>query len=87
MTSNVNLLIIHKMSCDAIPKSGGVADAIGFLANKDAIMETTRRATQWVKDVIALVKTAPDNPYGDDDEAIAGAILKKLTEKKQEALK
>ncbi len=83
MTSAVNRLIIRKISCDAIPPGGGFADAIGFLTNKDAITETARRATQWVKDAIAAVKAAPDNPYGDDDEAIASSILAKLEEKKR----
>ena len=27
---------------------------------------------------LQLVKAAPDNPYGDDDEAIAIAILEKI---------
>jgi hypothetical protein len=32
-----------------------------------------------------LVKAAPDNPYGDDDEAIAGAILAGIEERKRAA--
>jgi hypothetical protein len=35
-----------------------------------------------VEQAIAVVKTAPDNPFG-DDEAIAGEILRRVDEKKQ----
>jgi hypothetical protein len=37
-----------------------------------------REATAWVEQALAAVKSARDNPYGDDDEAIAGEILRQV---------
>ncbi len=45
-----------------------------------------REATVWVEAAIAVVKTAPDNPYRSDEE-IAGAILKGIEEKQKAAKK
>jgi hypothetical protein len=66
---NVRKLIVHKMSLLMIPPGS---------------KEPARDATAWVEQAIAVVKTAPDNPYGDDDEAIAGAILEGIEAKKRE---
>ena len=30
---------------------------------------------------IEIIKTAPDNPFGSDDELIAGELLKKIAER------
>jgi hypothetical protein len=35
-----------------------------------------REATAWVEQALTAVKTAPDNPHGDTDEAIAEEILR-----------
>lgn len=58
----------------AIPSGGGLADGMGFLSSPERVGDAARQATEWVNDAIAVVKTAPDNPYGSDEE-IAGAIL------------
>jgi lysozyme family protein len=71
------------MSHDAIPDGGGLQDGIAFLLNQDAMNEGYRRASKWVQEAIDAVKSAPDNPYGDNDEAIAEAILAKLDEKRR----
>lgn len=78
MTTNINRLIARKISIDAVPKGGGFQDAIGFLMNPTAIYETAKRAKEWVGAAIQAVKDAPDNPYGDNDEVIAGVILEEI---------
>jgi hypothetical protein len=79
---NVKKLICHKISLDAVPPGGGFQSAIEFLSDKDRIVSSARSATQWVETALAAVKAAPGNPYGDDDEAIAGEILRQIEEKK-----
>ena len=83
MTRSVQRLVIRKMSHEAIPDGGGLQDGIAFLLNQDAMNEGYRRAYKWVQEAIDAVKSAPDNPYGDNDEAIADAILAKLDEKRR----
>lgn len=73
MGPNVKKLIITKMARDMVPDGGGLADGI------NALQDTTtyaRTATKWVHCVIQEVKDARNNPYGDDDEAIAAEILR-----------
>lgn len=77
----VNRLIIYKMSCDAVPTGGGIADAIAWLAKPGAIGTSAREAEKWVSEAIAAVKSAPDNKWSDDDEAIAGEILARISER------
>lgn len=76
---NVKKLIIRKMSLDAIPPGGGFQDGIEFLAS-NRLAESGRNAAEWVQQALAVFKTAPDNPYGDDDEAIAGELLRRIEE-------
>ncbi|KKL17574.1 hypothetical protein LCGC14_2484200 [marine sediment metagenome] len=77
---NVKKLIIRKMSKDMVPDGGGLPDALVALATPGNLSKVAGEATKWVEAAIAVVKTAPDNPYGDDDEAIAEAVLKGLGE-------
>lgn len=81
MGPNVKKLIIRKMSVDAIPSNGGLADGLKFLSSAESIRNGCRDATQWVADAIAAVKAAPNNHFGDDDEAIAGEILRQIEER------
>jgi phosphosulfolactate phosphohydrolase-like enzyme len=55
---------------------------LDFLMNKERVIEGAQKATAWVQGAIAVIKTSPDNPFGDDDEAIAGEILKRLKERR-----
>jgi spore coat polysaccharide biosynthesis protein SpsF (cytidylyltransferase family) len=64
-----------------IPPDGGLADGIRELSSAENIGKRCREATAWVEEALAVVKTAPDNPYA-DDEAIAGAILEKIEKRK-----
>lgn len=34
-----------------------------------------------MQEALRIFKTAPDNPFGDDDEAIAGELLQKIEER------
>lgn len=78
MGPNVKRLIAYKMSFDAIPPGGGFAAGVDFLLSPGRLAQSGQAAVDWVKQSISLVKSAPDNPYGDDDEAIAGALLERL---------
>lgn len=84
MGPNVKKLICRKLSLIAIPPGGGLANGIQFLMSKDNILAGAKEATQWVEQAIAVVKMTPDNPYGNDDEAIAGAILNGIEKRKAE---
>jgi len=82
--TNVKKLIIHKMSLDAIPSGGGVADGLKFLTDKEKISKTLREANEWAKQAILIVKKAKEpNPFKKaSDEDIAGEILRKIEEKR-----
>ncbi|GAB4434199.1 MAG: hypothetical protein Kow00120_00420 [Anaerolineae bacterium] len=71
-------LIFHKVARDAVPPGDGIAAGIAFLSDVAGMKASFRAAFAWADAVIAAVKAAPDNPYGDDDEAIAAAILDRL---------
>lgn len=77
---NMRSLVIRKVARDAIPSGGGFADGVEFLMNPEKVAATHREALAWADQAIAVMKTAPDNPYGDDEEVIAGAILKAIAE-------
>ena len=80
--SNISKLIVTKMAHDAIPNNGGLKDAVKFLSNRDIMLATAKNAKAFVQNAIAAIKAAPDNPYGNDDEAIAGAILAEIAKKR-----
>jgi len=78
---NMKRLLAIKVSRDAIPNGGGFASGLEFLMNPERIKEVSLKSLEWCDQAIAAVKSAPDNPYGDDEEVIAGAILEKMGEK------
>lgn len=83
---NVKRLIVHKMSLLAIPVGSGkdsLSLGVEALTNRGKFASIAAEASDWVRKAIAVMKTAPDNPYGDDDEAIAGALLKGIEEREQ----
>jgi len=75
---NFMQLAIHRVARDAIPDGGGLADGIRLYTDSEHRQALFREAFAWVDDVIAAVRAAPDNPYGDDEEEIAAAILCKI---------
>lgn len=83
---NARRLMLHKASRDAIPSGGGMADGIAFLMDTEKMKASFQAATEWTFAAIDVMKTAPDNPYGDDDEAIAGAYLAEIERREDEIL-
>jgi len=81
---SVKKLIASKMSRDAVPSGGGLADAIAFLTDSEKIRSGAKKATEWVNAAIQAVRDAAEpNPYKNaDDETIAGMILKQIEAKK-----
>lgn len=65
----------------AIPPGGGLADGMRVLTTPGAMVNAARQGLVQVDQMIAAVRSAPDNPYGDDEEIIAGAILAQLEER------
>ncbi len=80
---NVKKLAIHKMTLDAVPPGGGLASAINFLTTPGRIQSSAKDAVAWVFEAIDVVKSAPDNTFGNDDEAIAAEILRRIDERKK----
>jgi hypothetical protein len=83
---NMRRLAAHKMALDAVPRGGGLPDALRFLQDKDAMVDSAKASTKWVKDAIAAVKQTHDNPFGNDDEAIAGELLRRIGERNAESI-
>lgn len=83
---NVRRLIARKMSLLAIPPGSGkdsMALGVEMFTNRGKFTSIAAEASAFVAAAIKVMKTAPDNPYGDDDEAIAGAILKGIEERER----
>lgn len=81
---NVKRLIIRKMSLLAIPPGSGkdsLSLGVEMFTSRGKFASIAAEASDWVRQAIAVMKTAPDNPYGDDNEAIAGALLKGIEER------
>jgi len=76
--TNVTSLVATFMWIQAIPSGGDMIDGIRFLLDKDRVSCAAKDARKQARAVIDAVKEAPDNPWGDDDEAIAGAILERV---------
>ena len=83
MGPNVKRLIAHKVSLDAVPRGGGLVDAVAFLKDTERLSACTHEAIAWVEAALEAVKAAPGNPYGDDDEAIAGELLRRIETRKK----
>ena len=83
---NVKRLIAHKMALLAIPINTppGMGMVLGMVALSNPTMRAAhaREATTWCLGAIDAVKAAPDNPYGEDDEQIAGVILDGIAARK-----
>lgn len=82
MGPNTRRLIVHKMSLDAVPRGGGVHDALRFLTEPGRLSASAKNAQVWVEAVLAAVRSAPGNPHP-DDEAVAAAILAEIARRKK----
>lgn len=72
---NMKRLLAMRVAREAIPAGGGIADGMNFLLDRQRMIETSRKALEWCDLAVTAIRSAPDNPYGNDEEAIAGAIL------------
>lgn len=75
---NMKRLLAFKVSRDAIPNGGGIAAGVAFLLDPQLVAETSRKALEWCDQAIAAVRATPDNPYGNNEENIAAAILNRI---------
>lgn len=79
---NTRKLLAHFIALEAVPEGGGLASGLNFLADPERRRQGVERAMANLDAALKVVKSAPDNPYGDDDEAIAAAILERVERKK-----
>lgn len=75
---NARKLLAHFIALEAVPRGGGLADGLNFLIDPDRRRQGLEKAMSNTQVAIDLVKSAPDNPYGDDDDVIAGVILERV---------
>lgn len=80
----VKRLIAARMAVLMIPPGtpNPFATGIQALIDPSRLVAAGKEATEWVQHALALVKAAPDNPYGGDDEVIAAALLHRMKEKR-----
>ena len=79
----VTKLILHFAAREAVPPGGGgITSGLEFFQNPERRKEVMAKAVIGAHMAIELIKIAPDNPYGDDDEKIAEYLLAKIEEKR-----
>ena len=78
---NVTKLITKFISREAVPPGGGLASALEFFSDAEKRKKVLDSAEAKAIQAIQLIKSAPDNPFGDDDEAIASGLLAKIQER------
>lgn len=81
---NVTKLIIRFVAREAAPPGGSLQGVIDFIKDQKRRKRVLLTAELQALGALALVKSAPDNPYGNDDEAIAGMLLEKISERQKE---
>lgn len=74
-------LVFRLMAKMAIPDGGGLAAGIAFLMDKERQIKIMEKAFEQAEAIIQVIREAPDNTYGDDEEVIAKAILDKIKER------
>jgi len=84
MGPNVKALLIEFLARIAVPPGGGLADGLATLTNPDKMRLQAKQAQAEMEIALAAVKATRDNPFGDDDEAIAGSLLALLEERRAE---
>lgn len=80
---NMMKLIGEFVAACAVPSGGGLGDALKFFTDPVYRKRCLQEAEKMAMQAVNLVISAPDNPYGDDIEAIAGVIEQKLKEKRR----
>lgn len=90
MGPNVRRLLFTFIARYAVPpeSSNGLASAVNFFkgaaTRSPAYVEVMRKARAGCEMALEAVKRAKGNPHGNDEEAIAGAILKAVEERKKQ---
>jgi hypothetical protein len=82
----VTRLIMACIAREAVPRGGGMADAIQFFTDEKHRKAVLEHAETAAMNMLVAVKQARDNPYGEDNEAIAKAILDKIAAKRRNNL-
>lgn len=79
--------VAHRMALLAIPPGtpNPFAAGVAVLANPGIAAKNWTEAVAWCCAAVDAVKSAPDNPFGDDDEAIAAEILRGIVERQRRA--
>jgi hypothetical protein len=72
---NMRRLLARVVARRAIPSGGGLADGINFIKDQNRFKQVHRESLAWIDEAINVIRSAPDNCYGDDEETIAGVIV------------
>lgn len=83
---NFMKLAFHRATVLAVPD--GVKDpytaGLEFFINQDKFKSVMKESFEFAEAAIELVKQSRDNPYGNDEEVIAGVILEQIEQRKAE---
>lgn len=79
---NLKKLMIHFMAVDAVPPGGGLQAAVDLIMSPNGIRDSAQRSLAKALAAIDAMRAAPDNPYGNEEEVIAGAFVKQIEERK-----
>jgi hypothetical protein len=81
---NVKQLIAMRASVLAIPSGtqNPLAVGLGVLLDPATMKAHLAAAQSEILAAVDAVKAAPDNRWGDDDEAIAGELLRRAKERR-----
>ena len=78
---NVTKLITKFIAREAVPPGGGLASALEFFSNAEQRKKVLDSAEAKAIQAIQAIKSAPDNPFGEDDEKIASELLFQIQER------
>jgi hypothetical protein len=79
---NLKKLMVHFMAVDAIPAGGGLQAAVDLIMSPNGLRDSAMRSLAQALAAVDAMRAAPDNPYGDDEEVIAGEFVKQIEERK-----
>lgn len=84
---NAKNLLTMFIARESVPDGGGLADGLKFFTDAEHRKRVIETAMTNLDLSIAAIRAAPDNPYGDDEEVIAAAILLAIELKKEDVRK
>lgn len=84
---NMKKLISMRMASLAIPAGGDFYDGVKAIMTPGKLGEHFKEAMKWAFISVDQVKAAYDNPYGNDDEAIAEVLVKAAKARQEEQMK